>query len=165
MMADGVEFSLTGVDELIGKLESVTYDVKRKGGRFALRKAAQVVAAKAKANALRIDDADTGRTIADNIALRWNGKLFKRTGDLGFRIGVLTGSTRNLQPGNPDTGPGGATPHAMLVELGTSKARAQPYMRPAMENNISEITNEFLTQYDKALTRAIKKANKAKARS
>ena len=163
MMADGVEFSLTGVDELIGKLESVTYDVKRKGGRFALRKAAQVVAAKAKANALRIDDADTGRTIADNIALRWNGKLFKRTGDLGFRIGVLTGSTRNLQPGNPDTGPGGATPHAMLVELGTSKARAQPYMRPAMENNISEITNEFLTQYDKALTRAIKKANKARS--
>lgn len=163
MMADGVEFSLTGVDELIGKLESVTYDVKRKGGRFALRKAAQVVAAKAKANALRIDDADTGRTIADNIALRWNGKLFKRTGDLGFRIGVLTGSTRNLQPGNPDTGPGGATPHAMLVELGTSKARAQPYLRPAMENSINEITNEFLTQYDKALTRAIKKANKARS--
>lgn len=163
MMADGVEFSLTGIDELLGKLDAVTYDVKRKGGRFALRKAAQVVVAKAKANAQRIDDADTGRTIADNIALRWNGRLFKRTGDLGFRIGVLTGSTRNLQPGNPDTGAGGATPHAMLVELGTSRARAQPYMRPAMENNINEITNEFLTQYDKALTRAIKKANKARS--
>ena len=163
MMADGVEFSLVGIEELIGKLESVTYDVKRKGGRFALRKAAQVVVAKAKANAQRIDDADTGRTIADNIALRWNGRLFKRTGDLGFRIGVLTGSTRNLEPGNPDTGAGGATPHAMLVELGTSRARAQPYMRPAMENNISEITNEFLSQYDKALTRAIKKANKARS--
>jgi len=163
MMADGVEFSLTGIEELIGKLEAVTYDVKRKGGRFALRKAAQVVVAKAKANAQRIDDADTGRSIANNIALRWNGRLFKRTGDLGFRIGVLTGSTRNLQPGNPDTGAGGATPHAMLVELGTSKARAQPYLRPAMENSINEITNEFLTQYDKALTRAIKKANKARS--
>jgi len=163
MMADGVEFSLTGIDELLGKLEAVTYDVKRKGGRFALRKAAQVVVTKAKANAQRIDDADTGRSIADNIAARWNGKLFKRTGDLGFRVGVLTGSTRNLQPGNPDTGVGGATPHAMLVELGTSKARAQPYLRPAMENSINEITNEFLTQYDKALTRAIKKANKARS--
>jgi len=162
-MADGVEFSLTGIDELLGKLEAVTYDVKRKGGRFALRKAAQVVVTKAKANAQRIDDADTGRSIADNIAARWNGKLFKRTGDLGFRVGVLTGSTRNLQPGNPDTGVGGATPHAMLVELGTSKARAQPYLRPAMENSINEITNEFLTQYDKALTRAIKKANKARS--
>ena len=163
MMADGVEFSLVGIEELIGKLESVTYDVKRKGGRFALRKAAMIVVNKAKANAQRIDDADTGRSIADNIALRWNGKLFKRTGDLGFRIGVLTGSTRNLQPGNPDTGAGGATPHALLVELGTSKARAQPYLRPAMENSINEITNEFLSQYDKALTRAIKKANKARS--
>ena len=157
-MADGVDFSLTGIDELISKLESVTYDVKRKGGRFALRKAAQVVVAKAKQNAQRINDPDTGRSIADNIALRWNGRLFKRTGDLGFRIGVLTGSTRNLQPGNPDTGAGGATPHAMLVELGTSKARAQPYLRPAMDGSINEITNEFLSQYNKALDRAIRRA-------
>jgi len=163
MMADGVEFSLTGIDELLGKLDAVTYDVKRKGGRFALRKAAQIVVDKAKRNAERIDDPGTGRAIADNIAMRWNGRLFKRTGDLGFRVGVLTGSTKNLQPGNPDTGQGGATPHAMLVELGTSKARAQPYMRPAMENSINEITNEFLSQYDKALTRAIKKANKARS--
>lgn len=164
-MADGVEFKLEGIEELIGKLDAVKIDVRRKGGRFALRKAAQIVMAKAKQNAQRIDDAQTGRSIADNIALRWNGKLFKRTGDLGFRIGVLTGSTRGLKPGNPDTGAGGATPHAMLVELGTSKARAQPYMRPAMENNIDEITNEFMTQYSKALDRAIKKASKAKARS
>jgi HK97 gp10 family phage protein len=161
MMADGVEFSLIGIEELIGKMNAVTYDVKRKGGRFALRKAAQIVVDKAKQNAQRINDPDTGRSIADNIAMRWDGKLFKRTGDLGFRIGVLTGSTRNLKPGNPDTGAGGATPHAMLVELGTSKARAQPYMRPAIENNLSAITSEFLSQYDKALTRAIKKASKA----
>ena len=37
-MADGVEFKLTGVDELLGKLESITDDMKRKGGRAALRK-------------------------------------------------------------------------------------------------------------------------------
>lgn len=162
-MADGVEFKLEGIEDLIGKLDAVTFDVKRKGGRFALRKAAMIAVNKAKQNAQRIDDAATGRSIAENIALRWNGKLFKRTGDLGFRIGVLTGSTRNLQPGNPDTGAGGATPHAMLVELGTSKARAQPFMRPALENNIDAVTSEFLSQYDKALTRAIKKANKARS--
>lgn len=163
-MADGVEFSLVGIEELIGKLEAVSYDVKRKGGRFALRKAAHIVVAKAKQNAQRIDDPGTGRSIANNIALRWNGRLFKRTGDLGFRIGVLTGSTRNLQPGNPDTGVGGATPHAMLVELGTSKAGAQPYLRPALENHIGEVTAEFVTEYEKAIDRAIKRAAKKAAK-
>ena len=163
-MADSVEFSITGLDSLLGKLDAVTYDVKRKGGRSALRKAAMVVVDKAKQNAQRIDDAATGRAIADNIALRWNGRLFKRTGDLGFRIGVLTGSTRNLEPGNPDTGPGGATPHAMLVELGTEKARAQPYLRPALENQIGEVTNTFVTEYEKAIDRAIKRAAKKAAK-
>lgn len=40
-MADGASFSLTGLDELLGKLDAMDYDTKRKGGRFALRKAAQ----------------------------------------------------------------------------------------------------------------------------
>lgn len=163
-MADSVEFSITGLESLLGKLESVTYDMKRKGGRSALRKAAMVVVDKAKQNAQRIDDAETGRSIADNIALRWDGRLFKRTGDLGFRIGVLTGSTRNLQPGNPDTGKGGATPHAYLVELGTEKARAQPYLRPALEGQIGEVTNTFVTAYELAIDRAIKRAAKKAAK-
>lgn len=163
-MADSVEFSITGLDSLLGKLESVTDDVKRRGGRSALRKAAMVVVERAKQNAMRIDDAETGRSIAENVALRWNGRLFKRTGDLGFRIGVLTGSIRGMRPGNPDTGKGGATPHAMLVELGTEKARAQPYLRPALEDQISAVTDVFVSEYEKAVDRAIKRArNKAAA--
>lgn len=162
-MADTVEFSITGLDSLLGKLDSVTDDVKRKGGRYALRKAAQIIVDKAKQNAQRIDDSETGRSIAENIAMRWNGRLFKRTGDLGFRIGVLTGSTRNLEPGNPDTGPGGATPHAMLVELGTEKARAQPYLRPAMDTSMGEVTDEFVRQYERAVDRALKRAAKRQA--
>ncbi|HCL14842.1 MAG TPA: hypothetical protein DIC61_06430, partial [Pseudomonas sp.] len=88
-MTDSLEFSLTGLDSLLGKLESVSHDVKRRGGRTALRKAAQIVAEKAKDGARRVDDSQTGRSIADNVAIRWNGRLFKRTGDLGFRVGIL----------------------------------------------------------------------------
>jgi len=162
-MADTVEFSITGLDSLLGKLDSVTDDVKRKGGRYALRKAAQIIVDKAKQNAQRIDDSETGRSIAENIAMRWNGRLFKRTGNLGFRIGVLTGSIRNMQPGNPDTGAGGATPHAYLVELGTEKARAQPYLRPAMDTSMGEVTDEFVRQYERAVDRALKRAAKRQA--
>ncbi|MGO0633154.1 HK97-gp10 family putative phage morphogenesis protein [Pseudomonas sp. SAR267] len=161
-MADGVEFSITGLDSLLGKLESVSYDVRRKGGRAALRKAAQVVVQKAKEGAERIDDKETGRSIADNIALRWNGRLFKQTGNLGFRIGVLHGAV--LKDGG-DLSPNSPTPHWRLIEFGTENMAADPFMRSALANSISEVTNTFVTEYEKAIDRAIRRAAKKAASS
>lgn len=159
-MADSVEFSITGLDSLLGKLESVSYDVRRKGGRAALRKAAQVVMQKAKDGAERIDDKATGRSISDNIALRWNGKLFKQTGNLGFRIGVLHGAV--LKDGG-DLSPNSPTPHWRLIEFGTENMSAVPFMRPALANGISEATNTFVSEYEKAIDRAIRRAAKKAA--
>ncbi|MCY1513287.1 phage protein, HK97 gp10 family [compost metagenome] len=161
-MADGIEFSLTGLDSLLGKLEAITYDVKRKGGRAALRKAAAVVVEKARAGAQQVDDSQTGRSIADNIGLRWNGRLFKRSGDLGFRIGVLQGAVLPKKGEAADTAPKAATPHWRLLEFGTEKMRAQPFMRSALADHINEVTNTFVSEYEKALDRAIKRAAKAK---
>lgn len=161
-MADVVEFSITGLDTLLGKLESVSYDVRRKGGRAALRKAAQVVVQKAKEGAERIDDKETGRSIADNIALRWNGKLFKQTGNLGFRVGVLHGAV--LKDGG-DLSPNSPTPHWRLIEFGTENMSADPFMRTALANSISEVTNTFVTEYEKAIDRAIRRAAKKAASS
>ncbi|EKT4565718.1 HK97 gp10 family phage protein [Pseudomonas putida] len=159
-MADGTEFSITGLDSLLGKLDSVSYDVRRKGGRAALRKAAQVVMQKAKDGAERIDDKATGRSISDNIALRWNGKLFKQTGDLGFRIGVLHGAV--LKDGG-DLSPNSPTPHWRLIEFGAENMSAVPFMRPALANSISEATNTFVSEYEKAIDRAIRRAAKKAA--
>lgn len=158
-MADDLQFSLVGVDSLIGKLESITYDLKRKGGRAALRRAAQVVANAAKANAKRMDDPETGRSIAANIALRWNGRVFKRTGDLAFRVGVLHGAVVR-EKGNPDTGVNGPTPHWRLLEFGTRHMRAQPFMRRALSENIAAATSTFINEYEKSIDRAIKRAAK-----
>ncbi|MEX0296555.1 HK97-gp10 family putative phage morphogenesis protein [Pseudomonas putida] len=161
-MADGVEFSILGLDSLLGKLGEVSVDVRRKGGRAALRKAAQLVVQKAKAGAERIDDKATGRSISDNIALRWNGRLFKRTGDLGFRIGVLHGAV--LKDGG-DLSTNAPTPHWRLIEFGTEKMPAVPFMRPALADSISEVTNTFVTEYEKAIDRAIRRAAKKATRS
>lgn len=161
-MADGVEFSILGLDSLLGKLGEVSVDVRRKGGRAALRKAAQLVVQKAKAGAERIDDKATGRSISDNIALRWNGRLFKRTGDLGFRIGVLHGAV--LKDGG-DLSTNAPTPHWRLIEFGTEKMPAAPFMRPALADSISEVTNTFVTEYEKAIDRAIRRAAKKATRS
>lgn len=162
MMAESVNFKLIGLDSLLSKMESIDYDLKRKGGRSALRKAAKLVANKAKDGASKIDDPSTGRSIADNIALRWNGKLFKKTGDLGFRIGVLYGAKIKVQ-GNPDAGANGPTPHWRLIEFGASHMAAQPFMRKALANNIDATITEFATAYEKAIDRAIKRAAKKAA--
>lgn len=156
-MADGVEYKLTGVDELLGKLESITDDMKRKGGRAALRKAANVIANRAKANARRLDDPETGRSIADNIAVRWNGREFKRNGNLGFRIGVLHGAVLKRHPDKAKNAP---TPHWRLLEFGTENMRAQPIMRPAAENGAEEAMNTFVEEYGKSIDRSIARAAK-----
>lgn len=161
-MAESIEFSLVGIDSLVGKLEAISYDMKRKGGRSALRKAAQLVADKMKEGAKRIDDPETGRSIADNVALRWNGKLFKASGDLGFRVGILHGAV--LKNGG-DTSANSPTPHWRLIEFGTAKMRAQPFARKALADNISETTNTFITEYEKAIDRAIRRAAKASGSS
>ncbi|HBW9435746.1 TPA: hypothetical protein MFP15_08535 [Klebsiella pneumoniae] len=156
-MADGVEYKLTGVDELLGKLESITDDMKRKGGRAALRKAANVIANRAKANARRLDDPETGRSIADNIAVRWNGREFKRSGNLGFRIGVLHGAVLKRHPDKAKNAP---TPHWRLLEFGTENMRAQPIMRPAAESGAEEAMNTFVEEYGKSIDRAIARSAK-----
>ena len=161
-MANDITFSITGLDSLLKKLESISYDVKRKGGRAALRKAAQVVEKDAKQRALTFDDKETGRAIADNVAIRWNGRVFKRTGDLGFRIGVVHGAVLPSKGENVPKQKNAPTPHWRLLEFGTEKMRAQPFMRPALESNIAKVTDTFVTEYEKSIDRAIKRAAKGK---
>lgn len=162
-MAETVDFSITGLESLLGKLEAITYDMKRKGGRTALRRAAQVVCDAAAENAKRIDDPETAAAIHANIALRWSGRLFKRTGDLGFRVGVLGGARipKSKKKGEEPGGPGGDTRYWAFVEFGTSDTAAHPFMRSALADNIDLATNTFVTEYEKAIDRAIKRAAKA----
>lgn len=162
-MADGIEFSLNGTDLLVGKLRELKFDARRRGGRFALRKAAEVVMNKAKANASRIDDPNTSEAIHRNIAIRWNGRRFKRTGDLAFRVGVLGGARipKSKPKGADPGGPGGDTRYWAFVEFGHRTARAQPFMRPALAENIAEVTGTFVTEYERAIDRAIRRAQKA----
>jgi HK97 gp10 family phage protein len=159
-MPDEVKFTLIGLEALEEKFKAITYDVKRKGGRAALRKAARVIMEAAKNGAGRLDDPETGRSIAANMAIRWNGKLFKRSGDLGFRIGVLHGALLRKPGETIDLSANAPTPHWRLLEFGTEKMRAQPFMRPALENNVANATSTFLREYEKAIDRAIKRAAK-----
>lgn len=151
-MAD--QFALQGIETLVSKFGFITNDVRYKGGRFALRKAANLVAAAAKTGANRIDDPSTGRKIADNIAVRFSTRTFKTTGNLLFRVGVKHGAL--LRVGG-DLSQNAPTPHWRLKEFGTEKMAADPFMRPALESNIGPATNEFVVNYRKSIDRILKR--------
>lgn len=154
-MAD-FSVKMNGVDELAKKLEGLKYDMAKKGGRFALRKAAQVVRDAARQNAQAVDDSATGRSIARNITEKWNGRLNKQSGDLGFRVGVSGGA--KLPKDNADEGAGGPTPHWRLLEFGTEKMAARPFFSRALPENAQKATDVFIDQFGRAIDRALKKA-------
>ncbi|UVL70602.1 HK97-gp10 family putative phage morphogenesis protein [Pseudomonas protegens] len=159
-MADDIQFSLVGIDGLLSRLATVNDEVKRRTGRTALRRAAELVANHAREGAVRHDDPETGRSIADNIVLRWNGRLFRRTGSLGFRVGVLHGAVLKRGGSAEANAP---TPHWRLLEFGTEQIAADPFMRPALADHVAEVTDEFVTQFEKGLDRALRRAEKARS--
>lgn len=165
-MADSFELKVEGLDALLGKLENLKYETRKKGGRSALRKAAQLVRDAARSNAKVLDDPDSPEKIADNIVERWNGRLSKRTGDLGFRIGVLGGARDYSAYGEIKTGksasgnPGGDTFYWRFLEFGTEKIGARPFMRPALASNVTAATDTFVTAYGKVIDRAIRRSIK-----
>lgn len=69
-------------------------------------------------------------------------------------VGVLT-LRGPIPKGNPDTGRRGNTPHWHLIELGTEKARAQPFLRPALDSNIGAVIARFASELDKEIEKAL----------
>ena len=93
-------------------------------------------------------------SIRDNITLQFASRLFQRDGVIMYRVGVATNRGRIPTP-NADEGARGNTPHWHLVEFGTERAQAQPFMRPALANNINQVINSFTFEFDKELDKAL----------
>ena len=175
MMADGVEIQFSGLDALTAKLDAVSQVTRDKAGRSALRKAANVIRDRARANAARVDDPQTKEAIYKNIVASFSSRTFRRTGDPTFRIGVMGGARQyastkqNIRKGRAgqsyktlgDKGnPGGDTWYWRFLELGTEHAAAQPILRPAVNGVDTEVINVFAVEMDKAIERAVRRAEK-----
>ena len=158
-----------GLKDVLAKFEAIGDDVKRKGGRFALRRAAQLVRDAAAANAARIDDPATAANISKNVAERWSGKVYKSSRGqlLMFRVGVLGGAGGNKPAEAFAHLPGKDTRHwrhmefgARQMEFGTESKGAQPFLRRALSENTGAAIQVFAREYEKALARAVKRAGK-----
>lgn len=148
---------IDGLDELVKKMQALPEDLQRKGLRFGLRKAAVMIADKARerATAENIDDPETARSIIKNIDVRFSPKTLRKTGDLMFRIGIA--GTARFSGQKADLSAGAATPHWRLIEFGSVKSRAKPFMRPAMNEGARDALDIFATEANKAIDRAVKR--------
>jgi len=90
--------------------------------------------------------------------LRFSSSFFKRTGDIKFRIGILGGAKEDEADA---TNKGGATWYWRFKELGTSRSEADPFLFPALSENIDKATNEFSSQFSRWIDRRVKKLKKA----
>ena len=167
-MIDTFGIQMHGVEQLTAKLDAIGYDMKRKGGRTALRKAAMVVQAAAYKNALALDDPKTTASIADNVSIRWGSRRFKGTGDLLFSVGVGGGArysntkenVRKGRVGKEHLNTGGNVFYWRFLEFGTQKMAARPFLRKALADNTAAATRVFIHEYGLAVDRAIKRAAK-----
>ena len=146
-------FVIDGLEDALKKMDEMTKNVAKKHVKKALRAAAKPVLQSAKDNAKKIDDPKTSADISKNLVVRAGKTSDKNSAKV--RIGVKGGgefwrSNENVQrkgkprQANPHYTPvENDTKHFWLVEFGTSKTRAQPYMRPALESNIQNATDAF----------------------
>ncbi len=153
----GAKFSILGLKEIKGKMQQLPEELVTKAVRPSLKKAAKLVRDAAYAGALAIDDPATQRRIADNLSLQFASRVFRRTqGDITmYRIGVSTERGRIPSP-NDDTGTRGSTPHWHLVELGTEHSRSKPFMRPALDNNVNQVIDTFVNEFNSQLDKLTK---------
>lgn len=129
---------IEGLDGVLAKMRSMSPKLQKKGALASLRKGARIVVKDARAGALALDDPETASKIAKNVTSRADTKGGKRNGGAMVKVGIAGGA--KPLAGNTDTG------HWRLLEFGTSKMPAQPFMRRALETNIPQVTDAIVTE-------------------
>lgn len=159
-----------GLGEVQAKLKILSNSkaAKRAANR-ATRKAMAIVRKAAIANAKQLDDIQSPERIWKNITVK-AGKISGE--NVMIRVGIRGGarhyvkSKDNVRKGlagkkyktdGDKTNPGGDTFYWRFLELGTHLIAPQPFMRPALQNNITAVTNDFAeifsTEIDKELAK------------
>lgn len=147
-----VEVQIHGIDELNRKLKLLTSSKAAKRiARKAARQAMNIVRDAARVNAKTIDDPETVEKIWKNIAV--SGGKTRNQNEIVMRVGVRGGASFSNK--NPPKVSGGDTRHWRWIEYGSAHNVAVPFMRPALNNNIQEVTNKFSSVFDAELDKEL----------
>ncbi len=163
-MADRQAFQITGMDGVLASLRALPSEVVQKRGgpvRRVLRKAANLIRDEAKQNAQRIiadpnvggDDYSTG-TLVKNIKVVKGRQHRTLNGERMFVL-IPKRARYAITPRTP-SGIGVATVGRML-EYGTSKRQAMPWMRPAFHAKKAEAVATVIRELPREIDKIIRK--------
>lgn len=147
-----VEIKLEGFDDLEAALKELPNSTAKSTLRSSLKKAAQPIAEQASSLAPR----RTGR-LSEGIVVKTQlskrqKKRRRRQGDVEMFVGAIYGRSDK------------AAPHAHLVEFGTSKMGARPFLRPAWDAGkdrlLDSMKKELFGSIRRRAKRLAKKAGK-----
>ena len=124
--------NMEGLDDVLANIEALA-DVKRtkKLATKAARKALNIAKKEAVKNAKALDNRDTPNKVWKSIVVKT--KKSKNRGEVIMSLGFKGGAKKS----NSDVY------YWRFLEFGTVNSVAKPFLRPALYNNIEEITKEF----------------------
>lgn len=162
---------ITGLDEVQEKLRQLGNARKAKNAATrSSRKAMNIVKKAAVQNAKALDDKDSPERIWKNIITK-AGKT-KGVDNVVMKVGVKGGARkyganadnrragrvgRRYQTQGDKKNPGGDTWYFRLVEYGSATNNANPFMRPALNNNMDAVQAEFKRSFLEELDKEISK--------
>lgn len=141
--------NLNGTTDVLARLSELKESQIVSATRTAGRKAMQIVADDAVRTASSFDDSETPLSIAENIAIKTS--YSRVTGDLTIKVGVMGGA--RYRRGDKDKG---IPSYWRYVEFGTEHSAAQPFMRPAMDNNQQQVFQTFMNELRSGISRRLK---------
>lgn len=148
----GVDVEIIGLDDVVNRLQRLANPRNTKSiARKAARQAMNIVRDAARNNAKAIDDPETSEKIFKNIKVS-AGKT-RNPNEIKMRVGVDGGAS--FSNPNPKPTSGGDTRHWRWIEYGRSGVPAVPFMRPALANNIQQVTNKFAEVFDAELDKEL----------
>jgi HK97 gp10 family phage protein len=142
-------FTIHGAEQIKERLRGLEPKLLRREARRAVRAGATVWRDAAAVYAREFDDPKTPNSIARSIAIRESGRGGRAEGGIHFRVGVLGGAKkkfvgplepRGLRKRKRRPRDRTETYYWRFLEFGTRKMRAQPFLRPAYNQNIETAT-------------------------
>lgn len=155
------DVEIGGLAKVLDRMKDVSAQMKGKITRSATRKGANVIRDAVRQGWQRVDRTDTPNSIADNVAVQFAGRTFRRTGDIMFRVGIRGGAkqyantvaNRRGRRVGKTFNTGGSTFYWRFYELGTSRQPARPVMQPALASSadaaFAAMAKEFERQFVK----------------
>jgi HK97 gp10 family phage protein len=141
-------FKIAGIAEMLNTIDALADDLK--AGARHIEKAAKSMATHSKRTGRLVES--IGLSVRKNKGGPYRGKYTAR---VGARSGFATIVMEGGKPKRIDP-----VKYAHLVEFGTSKTPAQPFIRPAIESTKSTVMGTMATALDKHIARALKRKAK-----